>query len=112
VADYLVCVKKAAVLGVIKAHKDLADLAMKAKNYKVAMAHYKVLASVGYDRESLDHLTTGYEDGHVTKKDLETALRGFEPARKEYRTAARCQLGNFGCFESSDGKLVLSELFC
>jgi TPR repeat protein len=51
VADYLVCVKKVAELGAIKAHKDLADLAMKAKNYNVAMAHYKVLASVGYDKK-------------------------------------------------------------
>jgi hypothetical protein len=63
-------------------------------------------------KKFLDYLTTGYKDGHVTKKDLETALRGFEPARKEYRTAARRQLANFGCFESSDGRLVPSELFC
>jgi hypothetical protein len=40
-------------------------------------------------KKFLDYLTTGYKDGHVTKKDLETALRGFEPARKEYRTAAQ-----------------------
>ena len=94
--DYLACLEKAAGLGTMEAHHDLAEIARKQNKFTVAMSHYKVLAAVGYDKHSIDQLTVGYKDGYVTKDDLESSLRAYHTSRKEFVTTARCQLELLG----------------
>ena len=109
--DYLACLEKAAGLGTMEAHHELAEIAMKQNNFQVAMSHYKVLAAVGYDKHSIDQLTVGYKDGHVTKDDLESSLRAYHTSRKEFATTARCQLELMGAGMSKDGKVIPSNRY-
>ena len=109
--DYLACLEKAAGLGTMEAHHELAEIAMKQNNFKVAMSHYKVLAAVGYDKHSIDQLTVGYKDGHVTKDELASSLRAYHTSRKEFATHARCQLELLGAGMSKDGEVTASNRY-
>jgi hypothetical protein len=109
--DYFLCLSKAVNLGSIEARDDLAMLAMQKKQKHIAMEHYKILAAVGYGKNTTSTLTAGYKEGCVTKDELEAALRAYHAARKEIfsEERARFELMNVGV--SADGKVKVPGAF-
>jgi len=103
--DYFVCLNQAVDLGNVAARDELAILAMEKKQYKVAMEHYKILASAGYGEDVISKLTTGYKEGYVTKAELESAIRDYGAAREELCSKERSYLDNLmDNMPSADGK--------
>ena len=103
-SEFFACLEKAAALGNIEARNELAFLAMEMKQFKVAMAHYKILAAIGYSKESTEKLTVGFKDGYVTKDELESAIRAYHASRDELCSTDRIRHDRIGAGVSSDGK--------
>ena len=102
--DFLGWIQKAADLGDFKARDELASLAIEMNQFEIAMSHYKILAAEGYaGNESLDKLADGYEDGYVTKNELESAILAYNSARKELCSKERIQLDRSAIGPSNDG---------
>lgn len=110
-ADFYACLVKAADLGSTDARDELASLAMEKNQFKLAMAHYKLLAAAGYSKDSTEKLTAGYKEGYVTKDELASSLRAYQLAREELCSRERTQLSLFYAGLSSDGSLKPSEQF-
>mmetsp|Transcript_24219 Transcript_24219/g.36707 ORF Transcript_24219/g.36707 Transcript_24219/m.36707 type:complete len:407 (+) Transcript_24219:147-1367(+) len=110
-ADFFDCLVKAAALGSVEAHDELASLAMEKKQIKVAMKHYQFLALVGYSKESTEKLTAGYKDGYVTKEELASSLRAYQAAREEFSSKERAQMELMSAGVTSDGKVKPSRMY-
>lgn len=110
-ANYLACLEKAAELGSMKAHVALADIAAQMGEMKVSMAHHTILAAVGYSKDSIDQLTSGYRDGHITKDELSTSLRAYQSARKEYTSDERARLERIASRRNPDGSFIPARLY-
>ena len=57
-------------------------------NMNRAVKHWMIAASAGLD-ESLKEIRQGYVNGHVTKDDLEKALRSHKEAKDEMKSDQR-----------------------
>eukprot|EP00956_Cyclotella_meneghiniana_P007967 scaffold10584_cov23-Cyclotella_meneghiniana.AAC.2 len=57
-------------------------------NYHCAMKHFMIAAKIG-NNFSLDAVKLGFRNGHVTKEELETTLRGYQAACDETRSEQR-----------------------
>ena len=111
-ANYLACLEKAAELGSMKAHEKLADIATQMGNIKVALAHHKVLAAVGYSKDSIDQLTSGFRAGHITKDELASSLRAYQATRKEYTSDERARLERIaGSRRGPDGSFIPHRMY-
>ena len=103
-SDFFACLEKATAMGNIEARNEVAFLAMEMKQIEIAMAHYKILAAVGYSKESIQKLTAGFKDGYVTKDELESAIRAYDASRNELCSTDRMQLDRISAGVSPDGK--------
>ena len=103
--DYLFCLNQAVELGNAQARNELAILATEKKQFKVAMEHYKVLASAGYGEDVISKLTTGYKEGYVKKAELKSAIRDYHAAKKEVSSKDRSNADRrVDLMPSADGK--------
>ncbi len=110
-ANYLACLEKAAELGSMKAHVTLADIAAEKGDMKVSILHHKVLAAVGYSKDSIDQLTSGFRAGHITKDELALSLRAYQAAREEYTSNERARLERIASRRGPDGSFIPARMY-
>eukprot|EP00956_Cyclotella_meneghiniana_P038413 scaffold154201_cov23-Cyclotella_meneghiniana.AAC.1 len=78
----------AAMMGHVNARHNLGCVEVKNGNYQRAMKHFMIAAKCGL-KDSLDAVKNGFNDGDVTKEDLEKTLRGYQAACDEAKSEQR-----------------------
>eukprot|EP00956_Cyclotella_meneghiniana_P028156 scaffold64941_cov77-Cyclotella_meneghiniana.AAC.9 len=78
----------AAMMGNVHARHNLGCADLGDGNYRRAMRHFMIAAKCGYQK-SLDNVKQGFEDGLVTKEDLEKTLRDYQASCHETKNYQR-----------------------
>ncbi|KAL7530639.1 hypothetical protein ACHAWF_003458 [Thalassiosira exigua] len=110
-SEYVNYLHKAAEGGNLEAIRKFAQLAMKSEEMEVAMAHYKVLAIQGCDKEALKQLQIGYQKGFVPKDELESIMRAHQESLNDVKSNERAYMNRLASGRSDDGKIVESDVY-
>lgn len=77
-----------AIGGCLLSRSNLGALEASQGNFDVAMRHFKIAASCGYEK-GVQGLRMGYTEGLVTKEELDGILRAYEAAANEMKSDER-----------------------